>query len=611
MNSRSIFNPAPRTGLHRRLMRFLFSWRTARRLFLGAAILITVLAAVYLAENWRGRRAWAECRGQLQAQGEILDWTAHIPPPVPDDHNILKAPNMAEWFVKPNATNRYTNELTEKLNTGALGEESKRNTNREPLLLALITFLPAQGVLQSNAPTALRLNTPHDRRQFAMIIQDIVGPSASSFQGFGSFVRQPLRQIQPRQIVLQTELPPELETILSAIPTNLIPSDVGRLQVEPGPNSNEFRVQLFPQATVSAEAYLDWSDRVAPEFDLIRAALQRPYIRFDDDYQRPYEIPILNFVTARGVAQTAAQRAKCCLLLGRSEQAFRELALVLQLRQLFQSRPTTLVAAMIDVAIGGLCADTIADGLRLNAWRPPELMALQNDLQTIDFASGLVDAFRCERIAFIHTLERSSGPEMARIFFRGSSQDTLWARMTDPNYLLLNIGPRGWLYQQLVAITSLQQSVIEAFDTTLQFIQPARLDAIHREAERTFSHWSPYTYLAAMATPNFSRAIQTTVRNQTKINQALIVCGLERYRQTYQRYPTNLDALIPDFVAKMPLDIIGGQPLKFRLIPEDHFVLYSVGWNEKDDGGANPPTSPPGQHMDFTQGDWVWPASNY
>jgi hypothetical protein len=36
---------------------------------------------------------------------------------------------------------------------------------------------------------------------------------------------------------------------------------------------------------------------------------------------------------------------------------------------------------------------------------------------------------------------------------------------------------------------------------------------------------------------------------------------------------------------KMPHDLITGAPLIYRRTPDGQFILYSVGWNEKDGGG--------------------------
>src|SRR5262249_49695799 len=76
-------------------------WRTARRLLLVLAAAATFIALFYTVENWRGRRTWANRRRELEATGEVLDWAAYIPAPVPDGQNFFKAPKMREWFVKP------------------------------------------------------------------------------------------------------------------------------------------------------------------------------------------------------------------------------------------------------------------------------------------------------------------------------------------------------------------------------------------------------------------------------------------------------------------------------------------------------------------------------
>ena len=41
-------------------------------------------------------------------------------------------------------------------------------------------------------------------------------------------------------------------------------------------------------------------------------------------------------------------------------------------------------------------------------------------------------------------------------------------------------------------------------------------------------------------------------------NEAQIVCALERYRLAHGEYPGTLDALSPQFIEKIPHDIIGG-----------------------------------------------------
>ena len=72
---------------------------------------------------------------------------------------------------------------------------------------------------------------------------------------------------------------------------------------------------------------------------------------------------------------------------------------------------------------------------------------------------------------------------------------------------------------------------------------------------------------------------------QESVDLARVAIALERYRLAHGEFPESLDALAPQFMEKIPHDIINAQPLHYRRTADGQFVLYSVGWNETDDGG--------------------------
>ncbi len=71
-------------------------WRLVRVTTISVACLATLIALFYTEEDWRGKHAWEQRKKELLAKGEVLDWSALIPPPVPDDKNFFKAPGIAE-----------------------------------------------------------------------------------------------------------------------------------------------------------------------------------------------------------------------------------------------------------------------------------------------------------------------------------------------------------------------------------------------------------------------------------------------------------------------------------------------------------------------------------
>ena len=101
------------------------------------------------------------------------------------------------------------------------------------------------------------------------------------------------------------------------------------------------------------------------------------------------------------------------------------------------------------------------------------------------------------------------------------------------------------------------------------------------------------------------RAHQKFALIQAQLDLACVACSLERHRLAHGQYPETLDALAPQLIDKLPHDLIDGQPLHYRRTDDGQFVLYSVGWNENDDGGVVG-LHPESGIVDKEQGDWVW-----
>jgi hypothetical protein len=251
------------------------------------------------------------------------------------------------------------------------------------------------------------------------------------------------------------------------------------------------------------------------------------------------------------------------------------------------------------VAITGLYTQVIEDGLRLQVWREPELAAIQKQLKDINLLPLIREAMSAERAGMCRSFEITPPAEYKKWFFRGNERQDLWGRLKHPEFLFVRFMPRGWVYQNMCAVALLDQVATELFDLPNNQILPRKAEEMMNQMQTFFSHFTPYTFILASAGTNFVRADQTLARNQTLVNQAFIACGLERYRLAHGQYPETLEALVPQFAEKLPHDIIGGQPLKYHRTADGHFALYSIGWNEKDDGGV------PGKTTG--EGDWVWP----
>src|SRR5678815_5265845 len=84
----------------RRLVRWLSSWRGIRTILLILVWPVTLIALFYGIENWRGSRAWKQCRQELQAKGAVLELSGMVPKQIPDDRNFAATPLVKAWFEK-------------------------------------------------------------------------------------------------------------------------------------------------------------------------------------------------------------------------------------------------------------------------------------------------------------------------------------------------------------------------------------------------------------------------------------------------------------------------------------------------------------------------------
>jgi hypothetical protein len=84
-----------------------------------------------------------------------------------------------------------------------------------------------------------------------------------------------------------------------------------------------------------------------------------------------------------------------------------------------------------------------------------------------------------------------------------------------------------------------------------------------------------------------------SAEGETRCLLAATSLAIERYRLRHAgEVPLGLEELVPQFLAEVPRDPFDGQPLRYKRMVAGYRV-YSVGWNEEDEGGdaASPPPS--------------------
>ncbi len=574
-------------------------FRRLRRVVLALALIGTLAAMFYAVEDWRGRAAWEKCKRELEAKGMPTDWASYVPTnAVADADNFFKAPKMQEWFVR-NPTKAFNWNIPNVAGSN-------------PVVVAEVkVILPGAAEDAGQAYSVFQLNDAATAERTEKLVLDAIGPHVYGAQNY-TFVARPAENIKPLQIVLRADHAPSQKELAPLFPPRALAvhdfSYVGTSALSlQAAGSNLFRVLISPPPQ-SAAAFIAATDKMQGDLGLLQTALKRPYARMDGDYSSPVTQPVPNFVQMRTAAQLFSERAQCHLMLGQPEEALKDLTVIHDLCRILECRPsgpTTLVGPMINVAIRGLYTQTVADGIRLGAWREPQLAALEGQLRQVDLSPQVRGGFREAGAAFCHHLETFTAAEFTRLLPGSSSGKVYrgaWDYATDFQFWCYALTPRGWRYQNMVRGERAHAMMDDEFNLTNGTIDPGKAGEIATWLGNLRS--GPYTYFVASFIPNYIRAGMATGYQQTMANEALIACALERYHMAEGKYPETLGALAPRFLEKVPKDIIGGKPLVYHRTEDGKFMLYSVGWNQKDDGGLT--SRGKSGDIAWEQGDWVW-----
>ena len=546
------------------------------------AICLVLIGLFYTEENRRGKQAWEQCQRTLATQGIALNWTNYIPAAVPDDQNVFGVSEMLRWFS--NSRGGGWSDFARVLPAPAY--PGFNFTSNTAVMTVAEIMIGRPGTFTPENFTELRWDDPAARTTAANLINHALGPIAKAPQsplGVGLMLRAP-DEVQPARILLRCQTAPAEKALREFLPDSVILANPGLpervLKFEPD-GDGSYRVTM-PRLARAAD-YLAWSDGLEPQLAAIRRALRRPYSQLPGLYTNPHTLPIVNFIAVRNFAQTLGARAQCHLLLGRPEDALDDLTLMNDFcrRVLADSHPATLLSAMVNQAVRGLYAAQIGEGLRLRAWREPQLIALREQLKAIDLLGPVKEALTIGAVTTHRTLESVPSAGMVK------------------RTALARLYPSGWGFRNLAARVNLDFGRLACLDPANEIMFADRVEAAsHRAA--ALEHGA-FGFADRLTQVNFERACQYTAHNQTEIVEALTACALEQFRLVHGDYPETLDALVPRFLDAIPNDVIGGRPLHYRRVTGGAFVLYSVGWNGRDDGGVR------GQPLPATDGDWVWP----
>jgi hypothetical protein len=356
------------------------------------------------------------------------------------------------------------------------------------------------------------------------------------------------------------------------------------------------------------EAISDWE----PAFAELRAASQRPYSRFNITYEQPDPASILlpHLSVLRQISRLASLRTGAELMLGRADAAFADVRLMLRLAEATRDEPI-LVSQMVRVQQFELVVQHLPDGI--NQWSEPQLRALQEVLGSCNFCADACRTLKSECFLFgnrIIEYTRGAWDKPMLMSAMGSGGGNNVPEGLELAGILMSIAPDGWFDLEHVNYTrKFEEWLLPIFSPRNRLVHPSATRRAEAGTAALLKHSAPGLYLrhrffCGLLLPSIAKVSEKIAFAQAAADTAAIACALERYRRNEGKFPDALASLIPEFMSQLPLDVLNGQPLKYRRTEDGLYVLYSAGWNETDDGGKVEVTR--GGELDRQRGDWVW-----
>lgn len=363
-----------------------------------------------------------------------------------------------------------------------------------------------------------------------------------------------------------------------------------------------------------ASAVLERLSEYNPILDELHAASRRPHCRFNVNYdaENPVTIALPHMTVVRRACSVAQIRALAKLASGQTDAAFDDVNFMFYLTDSTKDEPT-LISLLVRITNLNATIQVIWEGLVDRRWSDAHLQALQARLRSFDLLGDYKRTLQAERAGM--------GNGTFEFLIKSSDRSALSA-VTDgqPSLLekmILGLVPRGWFRMEQLNYNRIFDGLFfPTFDVATKRvyreIMVENTTAFENSTRTTLQAVFQHRVLARLLCPAIDACLLRLSNGQTMVDEAMIACALERHRLANGRFPETLDTLAPRLVATLPRDIINGEPLKYRRADDGQFVLYSVGWNEKDDGGVPGMIKDQPPRADLKQGDWVWryPAKN-
>lgn len=355
----------------------------------------------------------------------------------------------------------------------------------------------------------------------------------------------------------------------------------------------------FGTSGAPAAAVLEGLSKFGADLAKFNEAAARPKARFPLDYASGFAVALSHLPMILRFPKLFTLRAAAELEANDSAAALRDLDTLLQVQAALAHEPL-LFSHLVRLNVLAYAQQVIWQGVAGRHWDATALTHIEQRLSAIDLPAEYLQSLRGER-AFDHRTVIDMVAKPRRDILKQVGIATAF----DPErYQNLNLFPfplKAVLLRNAMMSDSIaREKLFKVADARAHRIYASQQTAADRAvaALRTM----PYNFIAKLTFPLHRGITLRTATATVALDEARVACAIERFRLANGRLPDSLAQL----GGALPHDAMSGAPLHYRREGDDSYILYSVGWNEIDDGGKVVAKSKSQPHRDDEQGDWVW-----
>lgn len=437
--------------------------------------------------------------------------------------------------------------------------------------------------------------------------------------------------------------PSEANGLLIGNLSSSAPSPMRR--VRPGKARVAIRLESWSDRDQVTNRWEQVTEELAPfhaSLEELRHDLTNRAYAVQADYRAGFNVLLPHLAPAKTSGSMLSASALWAAHEGNLDEARDNLVALAALCEMLRYEPL-VISQLVRVAVAHIGFAATWDALHAEGWREEQLAALDRGWDQPGFVLAMTDALAMERAMSVLTYQEAPAVLVSTMgagvggnpfgSSTGPAKPGVLTEWVEP-WLEQSEGVRARLLAELWGFTwrdqdrLLHHRMLQRWIDAGRAAEQSRNGALLGVRERPAGEGTPAVaatkpwsvhemvpdhrynrmryWLALGVLPGLDRALSRAVETETARALCVTAIALERCRLRRGRYPADLAALVPEFVAEVPRDWYDGGALRYRANDDGTYLLYSIGNDGQDDGGDPTPRGDgPGYWLRGR--DIVWP----